>query len=117
MSSFEPAPLRSLERLTIHPWLVVGVTCAGAFIGQLDASMVQLALPRLADGFEVKVAEVRWVAIAYLLAFAGSLGVFGRVCEMFGRKLPYLMGFALFTVASLLCGYATTLSALFYSCW
>jgi hypothetical protein len=37
-------------------------------------------------------------------AFAGSLGVFGRVCDMFGRKLLYLGGFALFTGASLLCG-------------
>lgn len=112
MRTFEPPPLAALERQSFHPWLVVGVTCAGAFIGQLDASIVQLALPRLADGFDVKVTEVRWVAIAYLLAFAGSLGVFGRVCEMFGRKLPYLLGFALFTVASLLCGYATTLPEL-----
>ncbi len=40
------------------------------------------------------------------------LGVFGRVCEMFGRKLPYLLGSALFTVASLLCGYAGDLPEL-----
>jgi len=108
----EPPPLRSLERLAIHPWLIVGVTCAGAFIGQLDASIVQLALPRLAEGFDVRVDAVRWVAIAYLLAFAASLAVSGRVSEMMGRKLPYLLGFALFTLASLLCGWAETLDQL-----
>ncbi len=112
MASLEPPPLRFLERLAIHPWLIVGVTCAGAFIGQLDASIVQLALPRLADGFDVPVDAVRWVAIAYLLAFAASLAVSGRVSEMMGRKLPYLLGFALFTVASLLCGWAETLEQL-----
>ena len=112
MASLEPPPLRSLERLAIHPWLVVCVTCAGAFIGQLDASIVQLALPRLAEGFDVRVDAVRWVAIAYLLAFAASLAVSGRVSEMMGRKLPYLVGFALFTVASLLCGWAETLEQL-----
>ena len=112
MVSLEPPPLRSLERLAIHPWLIVGVTCAGAFIGQLDASIVQLALPRLAEGFDVRVDAVRWVAIAYLLAFAASLAVSGRVSEMMGRKLPYLVGFALFTVASLLCGWAETLEQL-----
>ena len=112
MASLEPPPLRSLERLAIHPWLVVGVTCAGAFIGQLDASIVQLALPRLASGFDVPVDAVRWVAIAYLLAFAASLAVSGRISEMMGRKLPYLVGFALFTVASLLCGWAETLDQL-----
>ena len=83
--------MRILERLAIHPWLIVGVTCAGAFIGQLDASIVQLALPALAQGFDVKVDSVRWVAIAYLLAFACSLAVSGRVSEMMGRKLPYLL--------------------------
>lgn len=112
MRALEPPPLRVLERLEIHPWLVVGVACSGAFIGQLDASIVQLALPALAQGFGAAVNEVSWVAIAYLLAFSCSLAVFGRVSEIFGRKLPYLIGFALFTVASLLCGLATTLPEL-----
>src|SRR5688572_21161537 len=44
---FEPAPLAFLSRQSFHPWLVVGVTCIGAFIGQVDASIVQLALPTL----------------------------------------------------------------------
>jgi len=108
----EPPPLRFLESRSFHPWLVAGVTCIGAFVGQLDASIVQLALPALTQAFDASVNEVRWVALAYLLAFAGSLGVFGRVCEMFGRKLPYLGGFVLFTVASLLCGWTENLDCL-----
>lgn len=88
---------------------MVGVTCTGALIGQLDASIVQLALPTLKDAFGVSVNDVRWVAIAYLLAFASCLPIFGRLCEMFGRKLLYLTGFALFTIASLLCGWADRL--------
>jgi len=42
----------------------------------------------------------------------GCLSLFGCVCEIFGRKLLYLLGFALFTVASLLCGLATDLPSL-----
>ena len=91
-------------RQPFHPWLVVGVTCIGAFIGQVDASIVQLALPALKQTFGVSVNDVRWVAIAYPLAFAAWLPVFARICEMFGRKLLYLVGFAVFTLASLLCG-------------
>lgn len=110
--SFEPAPLEFLNRQSFHPWLVVGVTCIGAFIGQVDASIVQLALPTLQQTFKASVNEVRWVAIAYLLAFAASLPVFARLCEMLGRKLLYLVGFALFGVASLLSGLAQDLPTL-----
>lgn len=42
---YEPAPLEAFTRLPSYTWLIVGVTCVGAFIGQLDASIVQLALP------------------------------------------------------------------------
>ena len=91
-STIEPRPLRVLERQAFHPWLVVGVTCIGAFVGQLDASIVQLALPALTHAFNATVNEVRWVAIAYLVAFAGSLGVFGRVCDMLDGFLVSRMG-------------------------
>jgi EmrB/QacA subfamily drug resistance transporter len=109
---FEPAPLAFLSRQSFHPWLVVGVTCIGAFIGQVDASIVQLALPTLQQTFKASVNEVRWVAIAYLLAFAACLPMFARLCEMVGRKLLYLAGFALFGAASLMCGLAQDLPTL-----
>jgi hypothetical protein len=48
LRSAEPSPLAILERQPLHPWLVVGVCCISAFIGQLNASIVQLALPALA---------------------------------------------------------------------
>ena len=108
--SAEPAPLAALARLPFHVWLVVAVTCIGAFIGQLDASIVQLALPELTRTFDSSVNDVRWVAIAYLLSYAAFLPVFGRVCEMYGRKLLYLVGFALFGLASLACGWAPDLT-------
>src|SRR5260370_9157854 len=105
----EPPPAAFLARQPFHPWLVVAVTCIGAFIGQLDASIVQLALPELKSAFDVSVNEVRWVAVAYLLAYAASLPIFGRVCQMYGRQLLYLIGFTLFAVASLLSGFAADL--------
>jgi EmrB/QacA subfamily drug resistance transporter len=100
----EPAPLESVAKLSVYPWLVVCITCIGAFIGQLDASIVQLALPALEISFHATLASVSWVAIAYMLAYAATLPVFARMSEMFGRKLLYIGGYALFTGASLLCG-------------
>ena len=113
LSAFrEPAPLRSLEKLPSYPWLVVGVTCIGAFIGQVDASIVQLALPALESSFHSTVASVSWVAIAYMLAFASTLSVFARLSAISGRKLPYTFGYLIFTGASFLCGVALSLPQL-----
>ena len=112
MSDFEPAPLELATRLSWYPWLIVGTTCIGAFIGQLDASIVQLALPTLERNFDVSLNAVSWVAIAYSLAFASILPLFARFSEIFGRKLPCVGGYALFAIASALCGMAPSLRAL-----
>ena len=63
----EPPPLAGLTRTRSYPWLVVGTVCVGAFLGQLDASIATLILPTLEGTFRTPVAEVEWVAIAYLL--------------------------------------------------
>ena len=106
---FEPPPLALVARQAWYPWLIVGVACVGAFIAQLDASIVQLALPALSVEFQVTLNQVSWVPIAYLLTLAALLPVFGRLCEMWGRKLLYVAGFLLFTIASALCGLAENL--------
>lgn len=108
----EPPPLALLTRQPWYPWLVVGLLSIGAFIGQLDATIVQLALPTLGKTFSVSLEAVSWVSLAYLVAFAACLPVFGRLCEMFGRKSLYLMGYALFVLASALCGLASDLGSL-----
>jgi MFS family permease len=108
----EPPPLAAVTGRPWWPWLVVAITCIGAFIGQLDASIVQLALPTLVDVFHDSLARVTWVALAYSLAFAASLPIFGRLCEIYGRKVLYLAGFFFFTIATALCGFAADLGSL-----
>ena len=106
----EPPPVRVLTRLAAYPWLVVGVACLGAFAGQVDASIVQLGLPNLEAAFDRPLNVVSWVAVAYSLAFAAVLPIYARLAEMAGRKLMYILGFALFGLFSALCGLATDLS-------
>jgi EmrB/QacA subfamily drug resistance transporter len=112
LSRIEPSPVEFVARQTWYSWLVVGVACMGAFMAQLDASIVQLALPFLSVEFQTSISAVSWVAIAYLLALAAFLPVFGRLCAMFGRKLFYVGGFLLFSVATGLCGLADNLTSL-----
>jgi EmrB/QacA subfamily drug resistance transporter len=108
----EPPPVARLARLPFYPWLIVGVTCIGGFMGQVDASIVQLALPTLGRVFDSTLESVSWVALAYLLGCASFMPIFGQLCQIFGRKLLYIIGFVVFTGASALCGFAPDLPTL-----
>lgn len=103
------------ERVARHPnahWLVVATVCIGAFMGQLDASIVTLALPAIRREFGQSVGAVEWVALAYLLVLVALVAPVGRLADSVGRKLLYLYGFVVFTVGSLLCGLAPSLPLL-----
>ena len=108
----EPAPAQFFERRAAYPWFVVGTVCIGAFVGQVDASIVQLAMPRFEDAFDAPLDAVSWVAVAYVLAFAAVLPAFARLAEIGGRKTLYLCGFALFGLFSALSALAPSLPLL-----
>ena len=98
-----------------HPragWLAVGTVCFGAFMGQLDASIVTLTFPALQEQFGAPLAAVQWVSLAYLLAVVGLVAAAGRVSDAVGRKQVYLWGFAVFTAASAACALAPSLPLL-----
>lgn len=87
-------------------WFAVATVCFGAFMGQLDASIVTLTFPALQREFAAPLAAVEWVSLTYLLALVGLLAAAGRLADAAGRKLMYLYGFAVFTAASVACGLA-----------
>jgi EmrB/QacA subfamily drug resistance transporter len=93
-------------------WLAVGTVCLGAFMGQLDASIVTLTYRPLGTEFGASLAAVQWVSLSYLLVLAALLVPLGRLSDARGRKLVYLYGFVVFTAASAACGLAPTLGAL-----
>ncbi len=108
----EPARPAAVREHRLAPWFAVGAVCFGAFMGQLDASIVTLAFPALQRQFSVGLPEVQWVSLAYLLVLIGLLVPVGRLSDRFGRKLSYLCGFAAFAAASAACGLAGSLPML-----
>ncbi|WP_042369704.1 MFS transporter [Streptacidiphilus neutrinimicus] len=92
--------------------LAVATVCFGAFMGQLDASIVTLTYQALGKGFHASPAAVEWVSLAYLLTLVALLVPVGRFSDAHGRKLMYLYGFGVFTVASAACGLAPGLAVL-----
>lgn len=94
-------------------WLAVGAVCIGAFMGQLDASIVTLALPTLQHSFHASLGAVTWVGLSYLLVLVASVAAVGRMSDMVGRKLLYIYGFLVFIAGSALCAFAPSLGALY----
>jgi MFS family permease len=108
----EPRRPRAVRELPQAGWLAVGTVCLGAFMGQLDASIVTLTFPALQQEFAAPLAAVSWVSLAYLLTLVGLVAAVGRVADAAGRKLVYLYGFLVFSAASAACALAPGLGAL-----
>ncbi|RKT18586.1 MFS transporter [Streptomyces sp. 1114.5] len=90
-------------------WLAVGTVCLGAFLGQLDASVIALVFPAIGRHFDVGFAAVEWVALAYLLVLVALLAPIGWLSDLVGRKTMYIGGFAVFGLSSLGAGFAGSL--------
>jgi EmrB/QacA subfamily drug resistance transporter len=74
----------------------------------LDQTIVNVALPSIRSALGFSQANLAWVVNAYLVAFGGLLLLAGRMGDLLGRKRIFLSGLAVFTLASLWCGLATT---------
>ncbi|MGO8882910.1 MAG: MFS transporter [Streptosporangiaceae bacterium] len=106
-----PRP-EAIRRNPRAPWLAVGVVCFGAFMGQLDASIVTLTFRPMEHAFTAPLAAVQWVSLAYLLTLVALLAPAGRIADGIGRKLVYELGFVVFTIGSAACGLAPSLAVL-----
>src|SRR6267142_3320661 len=93
-----------------NPWIVFTLVAVGTFMIMLDASIVNISLPAIAQTFHTPVGgAMEWVIIAYLVIIAATLLTFGRLSDMVGRKPVWLAGIALFTIGSICCGAAGSL--------
>jgi EmrB/QacA subfamily drug resistance transporter len=87
-------------------WAVLLAVCAGQFLVVLDVSVVNVALPSMRSDLGLSETSQQWVVNAYALTFAGFLLLGGRAADLFGRKRIFLVGVAVFTLASLAGGLA-----------
>lgn len=78
----------------------------------LDTSIVNVALPTLAQEFGARFSHVQWVVLAYLLAITSTIVSAGRMGDILGRRRVLLAGIVLFTITSMACGAAPTLPLL-----
>ncbi len=93
-------------------WLILATVMVGTFLGRLDQTVVNLALPKIIDDFAITVSAAGWIATAYILANAVFVPVWGKLGDTIGRKKVYIMGFAIFIVGSALAGLSWNLGSM-----
>ncbi|NCO66168.1 MAG: MFS transporter [Solirubrobacter sp.] len=97
-----------------YHWYVLATVFVGTFMGPLDSSIVNIAIPSLTKYFSVGITTVEWVVMAYLLTTSSLLLSTGRLGDMVGHKRIYIIGFLTFTAASALCGISGSVQQLVF---
>jgi DHA2 family multidrug resistance protein len=98
----------------INPWVIALTVTLATFMEVLDTSVANVALPHIAGSLSAGQDESTWVLTSYLVSNAIVLPMSGWFSSILGRKRFYMSCVALFTVSSLLCGLAPSLSALIF---
>src|SRR6476661_2359112 len=84
-------------------WIALYVLCAGVLMIVIDATIVNVALPSIQDDLGFSQSNLAWVVNAYLIAFGGLLLLAGRIGDLIGQRRIFLIGLAIFTLASAAC--------------
>lgn len=98
------------KALHTHTGIVLLTVMIASFLGRLDGTVVNLALPKMISDFGITVAQASWISTAYIIANAIFVPVFGKLGDLIGKKPLYLFGIIGFVVTSMLAGLSTNLT-------
>jgi EmrB/QacA subfamily drug resistance transporter len=97
---------------TFHPvsprrrWSALALIVTAQFMVILDVAIVNVALPSIKSDLGFSQTGLQWVITAYAVLFGGTLLLGGRLADLLGRRRMFVAGLALFSLSSLLCGFA-----------
>src|SRR2546429_5092974 len=93
-------------------WWTLAAVSFGLFMIMLDNTVVNVALPAMQSALKIGPNELEWIVVGYALTFATLMLTGGKLADLFGRRLLFIVGLAIFTGASLACGLAPNASFL-----
>jgi DHA2 family multidrug resistance protein len=103
-----------VTRPAINPWIIAMTVTLATFMEVLDSSIANVALPHMAGSMGASPDESTWVITSYLVSTAIVLPMSGWLSNVIGRKRFYMASVAIFTLSSLMCGFATSLPMLIF---
>ncbi|MEY7999682.1 DHA2 family efflux MFS transporter permease subunit [Clostridium sp. Mt-5] len=90
----------------LYSWLALIVVVIGTFMSILDSSIVNIAIPKMMAVFGVSMNDSKWILTAYTLALGAIIPLTGYLQDVFGSKKIYMFALSMFTLGSMLCGFA-----------
>jgi len=108
----ESSPAVSKKSGDTLSWIILVTVIIGTFLGRLDQTIVNLALPKIIQDFGISVSASGWIATAYILANAVFVPIWGKLGDTIGRKKVYVTGFVMFIVGSILAGLSWNLTSM-----
>src|SRR5882724_8572513 len=93
-------------------WWTLAAVSFGLFMIMLDNTIVNVALPSIQRSLHLKISELEWVVTGYALTFGALMLTGGKLADLFGRRMIFVVGLAIFTLSSLACGLAGSASVL-----
>jgi len=93
-------------------WWTLGAVSFGLFMIMLDNTVVNVALPSIQRDLHMQLSELEWIVSGYALTFAALMLIGGKLADAYGRRLIFVLGITIFTLASLACGLASSGDAL-----
>ena len=90
-----------------NPWVVLLSVALGQFMVVVDVTILNIALPTIAQELDATMAGIQWAIIAYALTMVGLVPVFGRISDVLGRRRLYVLGLVLFAGGSALAATST----------
>ena len=91
---------------------MLATVIVGTFLGRLDQTIVNLALPKIINDFGITISSAGWIATAYIIANAVFVPIWGKLGDTVGRKKVYILGFVFFILSSVLAGLSWNYSSL-----
>lgn len=106
---------RSMNNKNDKRWVILLTTVLLTFMATIDGSIVNVALPVMAQKLSVSMASVEWVVTSYLIVIVGTILIFGRLGDIKGKTTVFKLGIVIFTIGSFVCGLSNSLIMLVFS--
>ena len=89
-------------------WWTLAAVSFGLFMIMLDNTVVNVALPSIQEDLGATLSQLQWIVTGYALTFAALMLIGGKLADAYGRRLIFVIGIVIFTLASLWCGLSDT---------